>query len=171
MFFLAWFYQASYIFLCGIFQSETYGIIDALFFDKGILNDPQTNNNWTNRASNPMEITRNSEYTLIKAPLTSYGTYTPNITVENNYCIEFDYTHQGTGQWYLNVQGYSVTMSSYINESCKVKLTVIDGTITIYKNDVALTPTRTIGSGSTVFFQINNGGANIGYSNFKVYPI
>ena len=163
--------ETEFYFKYGSFVSETYSILDGTFFDKGILNDPQTNDNWTNRTTNPMEIIRNSEYTLIKAPSTSYGTYTPQITVDNDYCIEFNYNHQGTGAWYLNVQGYNITMSSYINESCKVKITVIDGTITIYKNDVALTPTRTISGGSTVFFQINNGGANIGYSNFVVYPI
>lgn len=90
----------------GSIVSNTYEVTDATFYDKGILNDPQTNNNWYVRVPSNTSITRQSDGTLIEWS----GTYGHVIADYNNsvqnYCttpfaIEFDLLNNENGIWQM----------------------------------------------------------------------
>lgn len=51
-------------YLC-IFLQETYEVCDGVWFDKGILNDPQTNDNWVNYSSTAT-LTRTDTHSVLK---------------------------------------------------------------------------------------------------------
>ena len=144
---------------------ETYDVLDCLFYDDG------TNENWTNRTQNPMTIDRTGSYVLITAPSTSYGLYTANATVSGDFAVEFDFYYQSNASCYINVCGASFDLKSFCGQDCTAKIIVRNGTATFYKNGTANPTTKSITSATSVYFQINNGGANIGYDNFKIYPI
>ena len=145
--------------------STPYEVLDAIFYDDG------TNENWTNRSANPMTIDRTGDYVLITAPSSSYGQYTANATVSGDCTVEFNFYFQSNASCYVNVCGANFDLKTFAGEDCTAKIIVSDGTATFYKNGTANPSTKSISSATTVLFQINSGGANIGYDNFKIYPI
>ena len=155
-----------------MFQSETYGVIDGTFYDKGILNDPQTNDNWSN-LNNNMSVNRTSQYTTIQSTVgSSQNRWIAPTVTETAFVIEFD-KHSTTvvNQYFLiNGTGIQLHLNNIPNAN-HLKFIVSNGNIKIYcDGEYKTTVTYSSHTGS-VLFQFNSSGLRLDYSNFVIYPI
>ena len=152
--------------------STPYEVIDATFYDKGILNDSQTNDNWDTKQAT---IDRQSTYTELTGSTTVFQVK----NISDGVIIEFDYyctsasengisVRQGSSsvwQWTLTQLGVSA------NTWCNIKWKLANGEFWIWVDGVDKTPTtHTISAFNKFYFRVTN-DYNIRYKEFKVYPI
>jgi len=161
-------------------QSETYVITDSMFYDKAILNDPQTNDNW--QYGSNLEVVRGTEYTTISETGTSSAYYRANNYNEftGDFIIEFDLHSIPNNYNYWLFTGTSdtpFTMSNLnLTDDAHIKLVVTGLSYAIYIDGVKFGSDRTINNrsdtgGLKFRFQLNNNANDLKYSNFVIYPI
>lgn len=161
----------------GNFVSETFGVIDGTFFDKGILNDPQTNDGWS---LNSTTRTRTNEYTELKHPTeVSQSTTFQTRLLDGNLTIEFDYYCTNVDEHGISIRKDSTVVVSRslshlnvpINTWCHIKWILKNGEYFIYVDGVDKTPpSHSLGEYTHFFFRVNKTYI-IRYENFVIYPI
>ena len=157
-----------------MYQSETYSIIDAVFYDKAV-GSSSTLSRWNGYTN--FEIVGDDEGTLVTNNTAGNRYLYPKQSsawVENNYVIEFTYVSHNGGviircnNGTSNADTYLGSLSLTNGDIVKVK--ILDNKIEYYKNDVKLSldKTYTVGT-SYVAFILNN--SSVKFRDFKIYPI
>lgn len=151
-------------------QKEEY-----LFIDKGT--SASHNDNWT--LTHNMRRTRNDNYTTLSSvggtsqmayPISNSTKFSGDITIEwDNYATTYQLN-------YFIISGTSDMAKTfgalYINKPCHVKITLIGTTMKCYINGVdkaTYTFNRDANNQFQIRWQINPGGDDIKYKNFKIY--
>lgn len=166
-----------------IFLSETYEVIDAMFRDTGIKDDPQQNNKWLNQ-NNYFTIDVGTNGTTITEPSTGQGSsnFCPATTQTSNWneriiltaptCIEFELTNVFDLSLRVNANGTSYSRS--LSESGRYKVKINLENVEVWINDVKQS---NLTSNSIDFTQscnlsfIGSNNANIGTLTFKDYKM
>ena len=154
-------------------QSAPYNVIDGKFRDGGRYGDK--NNNWTT-SNLTAKCDSGDTYTTLSNSSSSNGDYIISATVDYTtpFVIEFDNHLTSDSKDYIFILGSSKTIFSLssrgITGNCHVKL-IVDENVRVFVDGVEKNPV-TLSSAPTGFrFRVQSGGANIGYSNFVIYPI
>lgn len=152
-----------------IFVSETYSILDALFYDKG------DNSNWYNGGGFTVTPSTDDGKTL-KVSNTSSAYYNANMTsspspnFDVNTCIEFDIENAQTGFRIYLRNGTNRPYKIIPTGNSHIKITTdgskvywdINGTVT--NNDFVVSTYYAYFTGDT----LDN---TLVFKNFKVYPL
>jgi hypothetical protein len=147
-----------------------------LFIDKGT--SASHNDNW--EKSSNVTLVRNEKYTTVSNSSSSSALYKPdNWTLySGDIAIEWDNWATTYKLNYFIVTGASDLAKTfgtlYINKPCHVKITIIGTTCKCYIDGVekySYTINRDSNDKVKVRLQINSGGDNIKYSNFRIYSI
>ena len=168
--------------ISGTSLQETYPLLDATFYDKGLSGDGNHNDNWFNQ-NNGFDVVRGDSYTTLSRKGTGWQRFAPNISSVTTYpfsigtCIEFK-LGTVTGNWNFTIPKTSESLSNLdiglINDSNKtIKITVGETNIIIEK-DGAVVDTKTTSEYIDDDFQcyfIINLVNSIQYKDFKIYPI
>ena len=153
--------------------SEIYEVLDGTFFDKGILNDPQTNDNWTN-SNNRMTVNRDNEGTLLTSTSAwAYYQANNNNTFTSPLCVEFDVVSSEQTPS-IRFKNDNSNAPYTISETGHYKITFGEDSITITVNDVSkqhYIPVSILELPFTVFFEMSDANEKVKYKNFVVYPI
>lgn len=149
-------------------QSETYTILDAIFYDHGITSD--YNNSWENTSSR-LTVSRDTSGTLLSNSSGSNGFYICCRNIIAPFCIEFNIISI-TGQSYVTFDGTTsskVRLDSRLSGGEAVRLEFADNVTKIYINDEYNAEFTTSSLKYTAFLLYNE--ASLKYSDWKVYPI
>ena len=158
----------------SILISETYSILDAVFYDKA-TGSSSTLSRWNGYTN--FEIVGDDEGTLVTNNNTANRYLYPkqsSVWLENNSVIEFTYVSHNGGviircnNGTSNADTYLGSLSLTNGDIVKVK--ILDNKIEYYKNDVKLSldKTYTVGT-SYVAFILNN--SSVKFRDFKIYSI
>lgn len=154
--------------------SETFELLDTLFYDSGILNDPLVNNNW----SSTTDFTRESDGTTYTA--TTWATRTiqvnsdENITLNSGLTIELDVTRitSGGGTLYVTVRDSTGFRNMSITGTGHWKIVCTDK-VRKYKDNgtTALQEESYNSSDATVKIGLvgTSGSPSMKFKDFKVY--
>ena len=163
----------------GSLQSETYELLDSIFYDKGLDGIGNHNDNWTK--SSGMSQTRTDNYTLLSETATGTASYiyaNNNTGISGDFSIEWDNHLTSDSRDYFILKGSSDVAKAFtsydITGEGHVKLVIVDTTATVYVDNVnkgSYTVNRDSNGKMTFRYQINDNGADIGYSNFVIYPV
>lgn len=167
----------------GSVQSEPYPITDAIYYDKGILNDPQTTDIWYNqqnavntRGDTYSEITENGGTAILRLK-------TANSIDKTNICVEFDVWQDGaTSNNFMSF--VNTTMSTYTGTYNLGNLNLQTETWNHIKleidNNGVITPngltsaqkTLSVNTNKMLFCFLTNGDiTKIRFKDWRVYPI
>ena len=147
-----------------------------LFFDKGTTTSH--NDNWE-KTSN-VTLVRDENYTTVSNSSGTSAQYKPDnwALYSGDIAIEWDNWATTYNNDYFIVTGASdlaKTFSAlYIDKACHVKITIIGTTCKCYIDGVekySYTINRDSNNKVKVRLQINSGGNDIKYSNFRIYSI
>ena len=154
----------------GDVQSEPYPVYDTIFYDKALSGDGNHNDNYkTHNAT----LTRGANYSIFSNDTSSFRRLEPNIdSFTGDFAVEFRYYKQGTNSHYALINSKAFDLKNDItNTECDVKITVINGVITIYENGVANPSTQSDTAPFVFRFQLNPGNTPIGFKDLRLYPI
>jgi hypothetical protein len=163
----------------GTFVSETYSIMDCLFYDSGANDSTAT---WTNWTGYEPVLTRNTEYCAMtiasgKTDARMYKQFTGD-----SLCIEFDVLVKSNsvsdtiatlrnnstnvrGNFDLNRMGLGLNTWHHIKM-------VYNGTTVVCSNNTnSTTYTYNINDLTRFYFQIGSNTSELDYKNFMIYPI
>ena len=164
----------------GIIQSETYGILDTLFYDEAV--DGKKNSKWYISNTGNLSVSTDSNGTLLTSSTAvqyrcNSTTSSLNNFLSGKWCVEFDvisYTGnpmvrllQTTG----NTWDWQFTNRGIIDGS-HIKLVFEDNTITATVDDDEKAPVSTSAftGDLAIGFRFGDAGT-LKYKNFKVYPV
>lgn len=162
----------------GTLQSETYGIIDALYYDTGLTGTTKLwflqNSDITKTVGDSGTTISNSNSSNVRyacAVLTTATSLTDTKQFSGNLMIEVDIIEHTNG--ILQVVGDTVaqiSLSSYGAAPFTMQMKVIDGTAYYYDGAewVSLT---SIGNNNYAIRFGMNGSSSLKFKNFKIYPI
>lgn len=168
----------------GSIVSETYSILDCIKYDKGILDDPQTNDIYDTRDANSL-LTRTSEYSKLTEVTTGNALlWLFNLPSECTVDFEFmqvDGTNSNHSIRVHNNTSYKTSFalynlgydSSIIGQWIKLRLTITDGSATLTSlDDTSKTKTNTFsGTGNRWSISTTDNISELRIRNVKVYPI
>jgi len=155
--------------------SETYSLIDAIFYDKGLAGDGNHNDNFYNT----FDRTRLDDGTLLSYSgsgwkVCYFNTDTAGSKVFNKgICIEFDVI-EVTGS--IRIQVNDTAQYQYyipVGTNYHLKIVVDNSNITVYQDDVQKDQKSTSSYISNLFsvqFATNTAGT-VKYKDIKVYSI
>ena len=152
---------------------ETYEVLDCMFYDEA-TSSATKNQNWT--PSN-VSISFKDGYTeLSKTNSLSSGNYAivPRITAP---CIvEWDnHAEADANNYFMLGSAYVGFQNRGINGECHVKIIIEEDKMTPIVDGVtkfSANISETLSDGLELKFRIHSASShNIGYSNFKIYPI
>jgi len=160
-----------------MFQSETYTVCDAQFFDRGTSLNYRA---WTGTDFTYDKINRGEEYTTLIATDDWDSQY---VSFQGNVCVELDVnlTYSSNpiilrfykGEW-GNVGGiFTAQYLGLINEEWNHIKFIYDGTtITAIVNGETKTPLTPTDVVNTFRISLNNTNSpSLKYKNFVIYPI
>ncbi len=156
-----------------MYQSETYSLIDAVFYDKA-TGSSSTLSRWN--GYNNFEIVGDDEGTLVTNNTTGNRYLYPKQSsawLENNSVIEFTYLSLTGGVLFRCNNGTSnadrYLSSLNLSNGDVVGVKILDNKIEYYKNGNKLLETSYSNGNSYVAFIIYNG--SVKFRDFKIYPI
>ena len=151
-----------------MFQSETYELLDAIFYDVGTGSTPNTN--WYNYGS--LSVGSDDTGTTVSKSATGNGYYVANQNNTSDYvfnapfCCEFEIVSVSSARFQLAHNNQNIALAN----GDKIKFTIKDGKFTLTKNDVVSTPVNVSETTEQLRFQMM-GVSSVKYKDFKVYPI
>lgn len=144
------------------------------FADKGV-SDNYNDDGWT--AMNGITVTRGDNYTTLNNSISSSRNYYRDISF--NSIIEFDKIGTSSNDYFIfgDRDGNSFSndiatnMATDTQNNCHIKIIFTETTITVYADGTIVrdSVSHSITSNPSFRLQINNGGYDIKYKNFKVY--
>ena len=155
-------------------QSAPYNVIDGKFRDGGRYGDK--NNNWTT-SNLTAKCDSGDTYTTLSNSSSSNGDYIISATVDyiTPFVMEFDNHLTSDDKDYVFF--YSPVRNTFFNFSsrnisgnCHVKI-IVDENIRVFVDGVEKQSLTLYAPPTGFRFRIMSGGADIGYSNFVIYPI
>ena len=158
----------------GSIVSEPCNFIDGKFRDGGKYGDK--NNNWT-ASSLTAKCDEGDTYTTLSNSSSSNGDYTISAPLDYTtpFAIEFD-NHLTSDDkdyvfFYSSVRNTFFNFSSRnISGNCHVKI-IVGENVRVFVDGVEKTSLTLYAPPTEFRFRIQSGGADIGYSNFVIYPI
>lgn len=145
--------------------SETYEVLDTIFYDKGLEGTGNHNDNWYGLSG--VTCVRDGEGTTISktASGNAYITSKNQTYYDVPLAVEFEV---------ISVSNVRLLMEDTtivgLSDNDVVKVTVKDGYVTIYKNGTPQTPVAKSFSQTLISWQMV-GASSLKYKNFRVYPI
>jgi len=158
-----------------ILQSETYTLIDGIFYDDGVTSPKPVN--WY-KATNTLEVSIDNTGTLLSyTEATNYyanSTSSINRFIESDFCIEFDVV-EFTGQFGVRIRTTSntdINLGNVASAGSHILIQFKDNVLTYTIDDgtpqvVSQSITGNIG----VSIRLGTGTNSIRYKNFVVYPV
>ncbi len=158
-----------------MFQSETYGVIDALFVDDG------TSDNSSNWSLNGVSYSQSDDAVTLNNAVNSTRWCVPRVNGSNisldttkDYCIEIDIKNVNCTNLIIILQSTSVPLNSYVSTSdfthIKIYSSKSEGK-TYYIIDGT---TRSVNNSSTASSNMSfriQGEEGYMFKNFCIYPI
>lgn len=159
----------------GNIQSETYEIIDGIFYDDGVTSPKPVN--WY-KATNTLEVSIDNTGTLVSCTeATNYyanSTSSINRFIETNFGLEFDIV-SFSGDFGVRIRTTSNTdlaLQDKVSNGSHVKITFNDGVLSYSIDGGTPQSQSTSISGSMgVSFRLGSGTNSVKYKNFVIYPI
>lgn len=158
----------------GSIVSETYSVIDCLFYDKALDGTGQHNDDWQN-VQNRLKITRGSDGTTLESLGEQWAQwYVKNInsSFDVPFAVEF------------KVLDYADTPAIRFNDGTKTtpqnvtdgdwKIEFFNDDIKVYKNNQQVQSTLGVLIGATslkVFWELSHPTDMVKFSDFVIYPI
>ena len=166
----------------GSIVSETLPVLDATFFDKGILNDPQTTDVWYNQQN--ASLTRSSEYSEITE---NGGTAilrlkSANSIDKTSICVEFDVWVDNVNENFMSFANTTVgtykgayklsEMNLQAETWNHIKLEVDSNGVVTPNGITSAQKTLDFNTEKMVFAFLTNGAiTKVRFKNWCVYPI
>lgn len=155
----------------GSLQSVTYSILDCIFYDEA-TSSATKNPNWN---SSNISVNYENGYCVLSKTSTGTGNYTVGATLTSAFIVEWHNYLESDGNNYFMLNNNNYLSLSDVNGDCSVKLIVESDKITLIINGETKTP-KTINvdlsQGVSPILRIHNASShNIGYTNFKIYPL
>ena len=175
--------EVEFQFKYGSIVSETYSILDCIKYDKGILDDPQTNDIYDTRDANSL-LTRTSEYSKLTEVTTGTNALLWISSLPSECTVDFEFMQvDGLHSSHLirvhNNNSYkaSFSLSSLgyysliVGQWIKLRLTITDGSATLTSlDDTSKTKTNTFsGTGNRWSIITTDGNTEIHIRNVEVY--
>ena len=166
----------------GSIVSETLPVLDATFFDKGILNDPQTTDVWYNqqnasltRASEYSEITENGGTAILRLK-------SANSIDKTSICVEFDVWVDNVNENFMSFANTTVgtykgayklsEMNLQAETWNHIKLEVDSNGVVTPNGITSAQKTLDFNTEKMVFAFLTNGAiTKVRFKNWCVYPI
>lgn len=154
-----------------MFQSETYEVLDTLFYDKAVTG--QKNSNWSLiRLDTPVT---DETGTL----LTANGNYAHYVVVNTNQrfsvpvAVEFDVleTSYSSSKPSLNIVDNGFDNKSNLDSNSHYKFEIDSTGFKCYKNGTYISTVTGNLSNVRISLYIPSTGATLKYTNFMIYPI
>lgn len=160
----------------GTFVSEPYPVCDATILDVGTSTTYY--NGWTDTGVSPSRDTYTTLHNTTSSSAARYLRINNSTSlVFDDFAIEWDnyLTNDGSYVVFKGTSDIVFALKNVITANSKAKLTVINNVATIYCDNQQIGDTQTINrdaNGKFSFrFQISGTGSDIGYGNFRIYPI
>ena len=159
--------------------STPYEVLDAIFYDKGILNDSDTRD-WS--GYNNCSKERKTEYTTLdNTDDTNLGYAYLSCSTTDNICFEFDLKVNNLSNYVIvslrqnttNVSGYYTNWLGLSDNTWHhIKLTVANGKLVANVDGTNKTPQSIDSAWNRLFLIVKaDNTLTVDYKNFKYYPI
>ena len=162
-------------------QSGTFSLLDCLKYDKGILNDPDTHDIYSNTTTDA--LTRTSEYTRLKEVTSGTDVRTEIASLPSEFTMDFDFyqVDGSNGNGIMNLYDSNGNYLNYFALSLiseptatwlRLRLTVTENSATLTNLDnTSHTVTQTFtGTVSKLRLVTGSSMTEIRWKNVKIYP-